>query len=118
MQPFLTLLQLQRTRQKLTLQEVAAALGLKSHSYVADIFTGKRPLPLEMVDQWADVLKFEGDDRFELYRAAINDLAPPWFALVVKRTENDLIETEGKLKKLEDHIIQEALRKSAPDSAR
>lgn len=114
-QPFLTLLKLQRSRLDLSLEQLAEKLGYKSHSYVAEVLQGRKTLPLESVDPWADALGFSGDDRLELYRSAIADLAPVWFRQMIESGEAEVRQYEAKVREFEATIVQDWMKRRATE---
>jgi transcriptional regulator with XRE-family HTH domain len=50
-----------RRRRRMTLQELALALGLSSHSYVSEIERGKKVPTLEMIIKIADTFEVSID---------------------------------------------------------
>ncbi len=114
-QPFLTLLKLQRARLDLSLEQLAERLGYKSHSYVAEVLQGRKVLPLEGVDPWADALGFAGEDRLELYRSAITDLAPIWFREMIERGEAESSQLQTKVREFEARIVQDWVKRGSDE---
>lgn len=62
-----------------------------SQAYLGSVIAGKRPVPLDRVEAWADALDLKGNDRRRfLLLAAITHIPKPWqadFVRVLDRAE-------------------------------
>jgi hypothetical protein len=69
---------------KLTSRELSRRLGHAGNSFVSNVLTRKKPLPLNGVERWAAALELRGRAEEEFLLACCLELAPAFVQRVVR----------------------------------
>jgi transcriptional regulator with XRE-family HTH domain len=71
----------------ITSRALSSRLGYSGNSFVSNVLTGKKRLPLDRVEDWAEALGMRDRELDDFYLACVLELAPSF----VKRLVRDLI---------------------------
>lgn len=86
-----TLLARALAERSITARALAARLGYSGNSFVSNVLTGKKPLPLERAEDWAEAAGMRDREREEFLLACCLELTPP----LVQRLLRDLLRRAG-----------------------
>jgi lambda repressor-like predicted transcriptional regulator len=71
---------------------LSAKLGYAGNSFVSNVLTGKKCLPLDRAEDWAAALEMRAAEREQFLLACCLELGPP----VVQRVLRSLLEREAR----------------------
>lgn len=113
MKSFIELLQDHFARSKMSYRDLAARLGQSSHTYVGEFLNAKRPLPIDSVERWAEILIPDEEQRKEFYRAAIRDLLPGFVHAYFAEHERRLKDLDRQVTMLKERIVERFVNEPA-----